>query len=187
MFENLITSIENGIKLVDGLYHIKNCLSLINNYLWVSTEYKLLCYNTDSEVIVPFNYIGNIDAIKDRINVITKFYDAIKEDRSPIIFGDGSQIRDFISVEDVAKANLLSMQSNTDFAFLNIGTGTKTSIRELAYLMIKLSGKSLTTEFDKLPEGDIIKSQAGVSLAQEVINWSYETHLEDGLRDFFFT
>lgn len=52
-----------------------NGLSLINNYLWVSTEYKLLCYNTDSEVIVPFNYIGNIDAIKDRIDVITKFYD----------------------------------------------------------------------------------------------------------------
>ena len=133
-----------------------------------------------------FNVYG-VGQTNDYAGVITKFYDAIKEDRSPIIFGDGSQIRDFISVEDVAKANLLSMQSNTDFAFLNIGTGTKTSIRELAYLMIKLSGKSLTTEFDKLPEGDIIKSQADVSLAQEVINWSYETHLEDGLRDFFFT
>jgi len=51
-----------------------NDISLINNYLWVSTEYKLLCYNTDSEVIVPFDYVGNTNSIKDRINVITKFY-----------------------------------------------------------------------------------------------------------------
>ena len=43
--------------------------------MWISTEYKLLCYNINSEVIVPFNYIGNINAIKDRIDVITKFYD----------------------------------------------------------------------------------------------------------------
>ena len=52
-----------------------NGLSLMNNYLWISTQYKLLCYNTNSDVIVPFNYIGNVDAIKDRIDVITKFYD----------------------------------------------------------------------------------------------------------------
>ena len=51
-----------------------NDISLINNYLWVSTEYKLLCYNTDSEVIVPFDYVGNTNSIKDRIDVITKFY-----------------------------------------------------------------------------------------------------------------
>ncbi len=51
-----------------------NDISLINNYLWVSTEYNLLCYNTNSEVIVPFDYIGNTNSIKDRIDVITKFY-----------------------------------------------------------------------------------------------------------------
>ena len=51
-----------------------NGVSLINNYLWVSTEYKLLCYNTDSEVIVPFDHVGNTNSIEDRIDVITKFY-----------------------------------------------------------------------------------------------------------------
>ena len=51
-----------------------NGLSLIDSYLWITTEYKLLCYNTDSEVIVPFNYIGNINEINDRIDIITKFY-----------------------------------------------------------------------------------------------------------------
>ena len=132
-----------------------------------------------------FNVYG-IGQTNDYAGVITKFYDSIKEDKSPIIFGDGSQTRDFVSVEDVANANLLAMQSNTDFTHLNIGTGIMTSIKELASLMIKLSGKSLEIKFDELPQGDIKESQADVSFAKKMINWSHETSLEDGLKNFFF-
>ena len=53
--------------------------------------------------------------------------------------------------------------------------------------MVNLSGKSLEIKFDKLPEGDIKESQADVSLAKKMINWSYETTLEDGLENFFFS
>ena len=91
-----------------------------------------------------FNVYG-IGQTSDYAGVITKFHNNIQANNPPIILGDGSQVRDFISVEDVAKANLLSMQSATDFSFLNIGTGIPTSIKELANLMIKLSGKSLST------------------------------------------
>ena len=132
-----------------------------------------------------FNVYG-IGQTNDYAGVITKFIDRINENKPPIIFGDGQQTRDFVSVEDVAKANFLSMKSNTDFAFLNIGTGIKTSVKELANLMIKLSGKSLTLEFDKLPEGDVEDSQADVSLSKKMIGWSYDTNLEDGLKQFFF-
>jgi len=133
-----------------------------------------------------FNVYG-IGQTNDYAGVITKFYEAIKADSTPIIFGDGTQVRDFISVEDVAKANLLSMQSNTDFAFLNIGTGIATSINDLANLMIKLSGKSLAPIHSKLSEGDVKESQADVHLAKQLINWMFETNLEDGLKKFFFT
>jgi UDP-glucose 4-epimerase len=132
-----------------------------------------------------FNVYG-IGQTNDYAGVITKFYEAIKADSPPIIFGAGTQVRDFISVEDVAKANLLSMQSNTDFAFLNIGTGIATSINDLANLMIKLSGKSLVPIHSKLPEGDVKESQADVHLAKQLINWMFETNLEDGLKKFFF-
>jgi len=132
-----------------------------------------------------FNVYG-IGQTNDHAGVITKFYDYIQADKPPIIFGDGSQIRDFVSVEDVAKANLLSMQSNTDFAFLNIGTGITTSVKELAYLMIKLSRKSLEPIFDKLPQGDVKESQADVTLAKKLIGWTSETSLENGLKNFFF-
>ena len=72
---NIKTKRSESTKLNNSLSNLYiNDISLINNYLWVSTEYKLLCYNTDSEVIVPFDYVGNTNSIKDRIDVITKFY-----------------------------------------------------------------------------------------------------------------
>ena len=133
-----------------------------------------------------FNVYG-IGQTNDYAGVITKFHEAIKADNPPIVFGDGTQVRDFISVEDVAKANLLSMQSSTDFAFLNIGTGIATSINDLANLMIKLSEKSLVSIHGNLPEGDVKKSQADIHLAKQLINWMFETKLEDGLKKFFFS
>ena len=133
-----------------------------------------------------FNVYG-IGQTNDYAGVITKFYEAIKADNPPIVFGDGTQVRDFISVEDVAKANLLSMQSSTDFAFLNIGTGIATSINDLANLMIKLSGRSFVPIPGNLLEGDVKESQADIHLAKQLINWMFETKLEDGLKKFFFS
>ena len=132
-----------------------------------------------------FNVYG-IGQTNDYAGVITKFIDQINLNKSPIIFGDGTHTRDFISVEDIAKANLLSMESNTDFSFLNIGTGISTSIKELAELVIELSGKKLEISFDDLPLGDVKDSLADVSLAKKLINWNYETSLKNGLKKFFF-
>ena len=133
-----------------------------------------------------FNVYG-IGQTLDYAGVITKFYDFINEHQSPVVFGNGSQIRDFISVEDVAEANYQAMKSNFDFGFLNIGTGIATSILELAKLMIKLSNKDLEPIFDTLPPGDVLKSQADPNLAAASIGWSYKTDLESGLKKFFFS
>ena len=132
-----------------------------------------------------FNVYG-IGQTNDYAGVITKFFEQIKLNQSPIVFGDGSHTRDFVSVEDVAQANLLSMQSSTDFSFLNIGTGIPTSVNELAQLMINLSGKKLEIKYDELPQGDVKDSLADVSLAKKLIGWNYNTSLKDGLKKFFF-
>jgi ligand-binding sensor domain-containing protein len=49
-------------------------IALINNKLWVSTEYMLFCYDINSETMLPFRYVGNVDAIIDRIEPMTKFF-----------------------------------------------------------------------------------------------------------------
>jgi UDP-glucose 4-epimerase len=132
-----------------------------------------------------FNVYG-VGQTNDYAGVITKFFDQIKLNQSPIIFGDGSHTRDFVSVEDVAKANLLAMESNTNFSFLNIGTGIPTSVKKLAESMINLSGKSLEIKYDKLPQGDVKESLANVSLVKKLIDWNYDISLKDGLKKYFF-
>ena len=100
----------------------------------------------------------------------------------PIIHGKGDQVRDFVSVEDVAKANLKSMEAGTTQDFLNIGTGKSVSILELAKLMIKISSKNLEPIFDDELPGDVEKSQADTVHSMEKIGWSYEIELDDGLK-----
>jgi len=132
-----------------------------------------------------FNVYG-MGQTSDYAGVITKFNESIQAVKPPTIFGDGSHVRDFISVGDVAKANLLAMQSDFKNGFVNIGTGITTSVAELANLMIKLSNKTLKPIFTDLPEGDVKASQADVNLAKKLIGWEYETSLEAGLQKFFF-
>ncbi|RZD48627.1 MAG: NAD-dependent epimerase [Thaumarchaeota archaeon] len=114
--------------------------------------------------------------------VITQFMKKIDNNLPPIIHGKGNQIRDFIAVEDVAKANLMSMESSTNQNFVNIGTGKSISILELAKMMIKISSKNLSPSFDDELPGDIEKSQADITMSKEKIEWMYNIELIDGLK-----
>ena len=79
--------------------------------------------------------------------VITKFIDRIRDEKSPIIFGDGTQLRDFIYVEDIVMANLLAMESKVSNLLVNIGTGNAITILELAKMIIDVSGLNLQPIF----------------------------------------
>ena len=114
--------------------------------------------------------------------VITRFMERIQNNLPPIIHGSGNQIRDFISVEDVAKANIISMESKISKDFFNIGTGKSTSILELAKMMIEISEKNLEPIFDQELPGDINESLADTNHCKEMLNWKYEIKLEKGLR-----
>ena len=113
--------------------------------------------------------------------VITKFLENIANHKSPVINGDGLQVRDFVYVEDVAKANLMAMESKVNFAFINIGTGTALSINDLADIIIKASSLDIKPVHGPSLEGDVKTSQADVSLAKKLLNWQAETKLEDWL------
>lgn len=117
--------------------------------------------------------------------VITKFINNLREKKQPIIFGNGEQKRDFIFVEDIAKANIAAMKSNVKSGFFNVGTGITTSIKQLAEQMIVLSGLKLEPKYEKPLTGDVSTSQADTSLTKKLINWEYQTKLSDGLKIFF--
>ena len=129
-----------------------------------------------------FNIFGK-GQTPEYAGVITKFLDRIREGKSPIIFGNGSQIRDFIHVEDIAIANYLAMISNVSNSHVNVGTGNSISILELAKLMIKISKLDVTPIMSEALEGDIEKSQSDSSLARKSFDWEPERKLEEWLEE----
>jgi nucleoside-diphosphate-sugar epimerase len=116
--------------------------------------------------------------------VITQFIRKLKENKSPIIFGDGLQIRDFIHVSDIAEANLAAMLSNTNSGFFNIGTGIGTKIKDLAKIMIKIFDEEFEPIFQEPLKGDVKISQADITLTNKKLNWKSKIKLEEGLRKF---
>jgi len=116
--------------------------------------------------------------------VITQFMRKLNDKKSPIIFGDGLQIRDFIHVSDIAEANLSAMLSNTNSGFFNIGTGIGTKIVDLAKIMIKIFDEKFEPVFQDSLKGDVKISQADMTLTKKIINWESKIKLEEGLRKF---
>jgi len=131
-----------------------------------------------------FNVFG-IGQNPNYAGVIPKFIEQLIHHKPPIIYGDGNQLRNFTFVDDVVEANVLAFESKTEHAFINIATGVMTSVRELAEIMINLSGLSIKPIYEKPREGDIEKSQADISLAKSLINWEPKTTLEEGLKKIF--
>ena len=118
--------------------------------------------------------------------VITQFMKRLRDDLPPVIHGKGNQVRDFISVEDIAKANLLSMESNTNQDFLNVGTGKLISVLDLAKMMIKISSKKISPIFDDKIPGDVEKSQADVTRCKEKIGFNYSMNIYNGLKKLMY-
>ena len=113
--------------------------------------------------------------------VITQFMRKLNEQKPPIIYGDGTQIRDFIHVSDIAEANLSAMLSKTNSGFFNIGTGVGTKITDLAKIMIKIFNEKFEPNFHDSLKGDVKISQADISKSEDLLNWKYMIGLEEGL------
>ena len=146
---------------------------LVEKYSKLNTEIIGLRY---------FNIFGKGQTL-EYAGVITKFLDRINEGKVPIIFGRGSQIRDFIHVSDIAKANLMAMNSNNSNLIVNIATGKAVSILELANMMINASGLKIEPTFAEALEGDIEKSHADISQAKKHFNWEPKIELQDWLTE----
>jgi len=128
-----------------------------------------------------FNIFGKGQTL-EYAGVITKFLDRINQKQSPIIFGNGTQLRDFIYVEDIVMANLKAMESETPNLLVNVGTGDAITIAELAEMMIEISGLDVQPIFESPLEGDIQMSQANIDLAVKSFGWKPEMKLEKWLK-----
>ncbi|MDC0638929.1 NAD-dependent epimerase/dehydratase family protein [Nitrosopumilus sp.] len=131
-----------------------------------------------------FNVYG-IGQTGSYAGVITKFINRLKENKNLIINGDGNQIRDFIFVDDVARANIKAMKSNVKEGFFNIGTNIGTSINDLANMLIEISQQKINSIHSEQLEGDIKFSQADTKLTKKILEWEFQTHLKQGLEKIY--
>lgn len=117
------------------------------------------------------------------IAVIMKMLDAIDRGESPVIFGDGSESYDFVAVQDCAKANVCALRADAADEFYNVGTGVKTTLRELGETLLRLTGSNRPLDFRDNPRPSLVRHRVGgTSKAREQINFKADIQLEEGLR-----
>jgi UDP-glucose 4-epimerase len=113
--------------------------------------------------------------------VIPRFIARVRQDKSPIIYGNGNQTRDFTFVKDAIQANIVAAESDATGIF-NVGTGGNTTINRLAEAIIKIMGRDLKPVYQEPRAGDIRNSLADVSRAR-AIGYKPKYSLEEGLQE----
>ena len=129
-----------------------------------------------------FNVFGKGQS-KEYAGVLKLFLERIRDEVPPKINGDGTQFRDFVYVEDVANANIMSMDSKINHEFFNVGTNTSITILDLAKIIIKFSGLDIQPVFGPELKGDVKRTIADVSLINEKIGWKPSIFLEKWIED----
>ena len=115
------------------------------------------------------------------VSVIMKVLDRIEAGEAPSIFGDGSQAYDFIHVDDVARANILSLKSDATDVFLNVGMGVQTTINELVERLLALTGSDLQPEYLPQEQMFVTNRIGSTELAEELTGFRAAIQLDDGL------
>lgn len=147
-------------------------------------------YNRYKDTREHFDYVGlrymNVYGARQDyqgayIAVIMKMLDNLDKGKAPVLYGDGSQAYDFIYVEDCAKANVCAMKSEATDEFYNVGTGVRTSIKELAEIILKLTKSELSILFE--PAGQtFVKNRIGCpKKAEKDLGFRGDLRLPEGL------
>lgn len=117
------------------------------------------------------------------IAVIMRMLDAIDQGQAPTILGDGSEAFDFVAVEDCAAANVCAMKADVTDRFYNVGTGKRTSLRELAELLIEMTGCDQPINYAPRSQATLVRNRIGCpKRATEEIGFTARIDLHEGMK-----
>ncbi len=137
--------------------------------------------NVDIRVIRIFNTYGPRMHPNDGRVISTFIVRALADENIPI-FGDGNQTRSFCYVDDMIGGIIKMMEGPDDFIGpVNLGNPMEYKVKDLAELIIKLTGSKSQIEFHPLPPDDPRRRWPDISMAREKLGWEPEIGLEDGL------
>jgi UDP-glucose 4-epimerase len=131
-----------------------------------------------------FNVFGpKQDADSPYSGVISRFIKRILEGKSPIIYGDGEQTRDFIFVNDVTSLiEKALLKSLSDIRIFNIGSGKRYSVKRVFEILKEISGFKGDPEFEEGRKGEVRHTQADIRRAEKEFEWKPEISIEEGLK-----
>src|SRR5580704_8361888 len=117
---------------------------------------------------------------------IMETYERLKRGERPIIPDDGREVHDYIHVADVARANLMAMESDVSRESFNVATGTATTLNELVAIVQKITGTKLEPEY-KTPAGKVraavsTKLDFTVDKSERMLGWKAQISFEEGIR-----
>ena len=140
-------------------------------------------YDLKTAALRYFNVYGpKQDPHSDYAAVIPKFIKRIQEGKPPIIYGDGTQTRDFTSVDDVVSANILAAESDAKGVY-NVATGKRITINELANVIMAIMGRDLDPIHEKQREGDVLHSLGDITKAKKDFGYAPGDKLEENLKE----
>ncbi len=144
-------------------------------------------YGLDTVILRYFNVFGpRQDPGSYYSGVISIFIDRFKNDKAPVIYGDGKQSRDFIFIKDIVNANMLAYKANNvSGEIFNVSCGRKTDLNSLIALLNNITGKDITPEYEAFRKGDIKESVADISKISSLLDFSSEYTLESALRETY--
>jgi len=117
------------------------------------------------------------------IAVIMKMLDAIDRGEGPTILGEGSEAFDFVAVEDCARSNICAMKSTATDSFYNVGTGKRTSLKELAERLLNLTGSNQPIKYAPRSQATLVRNRIGCpKKASAEIGFTARVNLDDGLK-----
>lgn len=141
-------------------------------------------YGLETVSLRYFNVFGpRQDPSSPYAGVLSRFLLAAREGNQPVIFGDGEQSRDFTYVENVVDATLRACQAEgaTGRVF-NVGAGGRVTLNQVVRELERIVQRRLEPRYDPPRTGDILHSQADISLAHNVLGYEPRVSWEEGLR-----
>jgi nucleoside-diphosphate-sugar epimerase len=141
-------------------------------------------YGLDYLALRYFNVYGpRMDVFGAYTEVLIRWMDAIAAGQAPTIFGDGTDTMDFVHVEDIARANLLAAGSTMTDEVINIGSGTETSLNELADTLLTVMKSPLRPQHAPPRKVNAVPRRlASTEAARDRLGFQAAIGLEDGLR-----
>jgi nucleoside-diphosphate-sugar epimerase len=145
------------------------------------------CFGLENVCLRYFNIFGpRQDPSSVYSGVMAKFCTAFLDETEPVIFGDGTQSRDFTYVDNAVQANLLACEAPAASGkVFNIGTGDRINLNDVVYALGQISSKPLKPRYEPPRDGDIRDSQADISRARAILGYEPTVGLEEGLQRTF--